>query len=115
MRHRFATLLLLAAVVHNLWAQASGKSYDSYRGLVMAGYQGWFSTPGDGGNRGWYHYQRKGVFKPGSAGVEMWPDVSEYEKTYESPFTFDDGKKAHLISPRDYSTVDTHFRWMKAQ
>lgn len=114
MRNRHILLLLLVAAVQTLWAQTSGKSYDSYRGLVMAGYQGWFSTPDDGGDRGWYHYQgRSGEFKPGATGVEMWPDVSEYEKTYESPFSLDDGKKAHLFSPRDYSTVDTHFRWMK--
>ena len=25
-----------------------GQPYDTYRGLVMAGYQGWFGTPGDG-------------------------------------------------------------------
>ena len=88
--------------------------YTSYRGLVMAGYQGWFSAPGDGGNRGWYHYQgRDGTFRPGSTNVDMWPDVSEYTKTYESPFTFSDGTKARLFSPRDLSTVDTHFRWMK--
>lgn len=113
MRHRFLILLLTAGLAHFAWAQTGSKSYDTYHGLVMAGYQGWFSTPGDGGNRGWYHYQRKGVFKPGSAGVEMWPDVSEYEKTYESPFTLDNGSKARLFSPRDYSTVDTHFRWMR--
>ncbi len=94
-------------------AQTSPKSYDSYTGLVMAGYQGWFSTPEDGGNRGWYHYQGKEGFKPGSTNVDLWPDVSEYEKTYESPFTFENGEKARLFSPRDYSTVDTHFRWMK--
>lgn len=88
------------------------KTYNSYRGLVMAGYQGWFSTPDDGGNRGWYHYQGKQGFKPGSTNVDLWPDVSEYEKTYESPFTYDDGTKARLFSSRDASTVDTHFKWM---
>lgn len=90
------------------------KSYDSFRGLVMAGYQGWFSTPDDGGDRGWYHYQgRDGTFRPGSTNVDLWPDVSEYPKTYESPFTFSDGTRARLFSSRDASTVDTHFRWMQ--
>ena len=36
-------------------AQAAGKQYNSYKGLVMAGYQGWFNAPDDGANRGWYH------------------------------------------------------------
>lgn len=39
--------------------------YDSYRGLVMAGYQGWFNAPDDGANRGWHHYAGKNGFCPG--------------------------------------------------
>ena len=88
-------------------------TYNSYRGLVMAGYQGWFNTPDDGAGRGWYHYSGRNGFKPGSTNVDLWPDVSEYEKLYDTPFTFDDGTVAQLPSPYDYSTVDTHFRWMK--
>lgn len=87
--------------------------YDSYRGLVMAGYQGWHNAPDDGANRGWYHYKGRRGFMPGSTNVDLWPEVSEYEKVYESPFRFEDGQYASLPSPHDYSTVDTHFRWMK--
>ena len=108
---RLATIVICLLSLNAVMAQTV-KSYDSYRGLVMAGYQGWFSTPDDGGQRGWYHYQGKQGFKPGSTNVDLWPDVSEYAKTYESPFTFDDGSHAYLFSSRDASTVDTHFRWM---
>lgn len=90
-----------------------GKMYHSYRGLVMAGYQGWQNTPGDGANRGWHHYQGRNGFKPGSTNVDLWPDVSEYEKTYPTPFKFEDGSIARVYSPYDASTVDTHFRWMQ--
>ena len=106
--------VLLAAIAYNTLSMAQeGRSYDSYRGLVMAGYQGWFSTPGDGGNRGWYHYQGKDrTFRPGSTNVDLWPDVSEYEKTYKTSFTLDNGEPAYVFSSRDASTMDLHFKWM---
>lgn len=88
-------------------------SYDSYKGLLMAGYQGWFNAPGDGAGRGWYHYTGRNGFRPGSCSIDLWPDVSEYEKLYRTEFVYEDGSPAFLYSPRDYSTVDTHFRWMK--
>lgn len=89
------------------------KRYDSYKGLIMAGYQGWFNAPGDGANREWYHYTGPNGFRPGSCTIDFWPDVSEYEKTYRTEFTFADGSPAYVFSSHDESTVDTHFRWMK--
>ncbi|MDR1723764.1 MAG: GDSL-type esterase/lipase family protein [Tannerella sp.] len=90
------------------------KKYDSYKGLVMAGYQGWFSCPGDGADRGWYHYAgRNGEFKPGVCTIDMWPDVSEYSKTYKTEFYYADGNPAYVFSHYDESTVETHFRWMR--
>lgn len=97
----------------NLIAEDGVKRYESYKGLVMAGYQGWFNTPDDGADRKWYHLSGKDGFKPGSASVDFWPDVSEYEKVYETAFKFADGKPAYIFSSHDESTVDTHFRWMK--
>ncbi len=90
-----------------------GITYNSYKGLVMAGYQGWHNAPDDGANRGWYHYKGKDGFRPGSTNVDFWPDVSEYPRVYQTEFTFDDGTPAYVQSAHDYSTVDTHFRWMK--
>jgi lysophospholipase L1-like esterase len=90
------------------------KTYDSYKGLVMAGYQGWFSCPGDGSDRGWYHYcGRDGLFQPGICTIDMWPDVAEYNKTYKTAFSFADGTPAYVMSEYDESTVETHFRWMR--
>lgn len=87
--------------------------YNSYEGLVMAGYQGWFNTPTDGANRGWTHYGRSGVFKPGTCSIDMWPDMSEYMNKYETPFKYADGSTAYLYSAYDAQTVDVHFKWMK--
>lgn len=88
--------------------------YNSYKGLVMAGYQGWFSAEGDGEGRGFHHYGRKKEgFRPGACTIDLWPDVSEYKKTYPTPFTMPDGTAARVFSPADRSTVDVHFRWMR--
>lgn len=98
--------------------------YDSYEGLVMAGYQGWHGTPGDGcphnPAEGWPHYasvaQHPFVFAPGVLrnNIDFWPDVSEYEKTYAATgFISPDGSTPRLYSSYDASTVNLHFKWMK--
>lgn len=85
----------------------------SYKGLVMVGYQGWFNAEGDGAGRGWNHYQKKGVLSPGNCKFDFWPDMTEYQVQYKSPFYFEDGQQATLFSSFDASSVDLHFRWMK--
>lgn len=92
---------------------ASAFRYPTYKGLVMAGYQGWFNTPEDGAGRGWHHYAHKGVFAPGSCEIDFWPDVREYKKTYKTDFSYKDGQPAYVFSPYDSSTVALHFKWMK--
>lgn len=98
--------------------------YDSYHGLIMAGYQGWHGTPGDGcahnPNENWPHYSNVShnpfLFEPGALrnGIDFWPDVSEYPQTYEATgFTTPDGSTPRLYSSYDASTVDLHFRWMQ--
>jgi hypothetical protein len=111
MKKLFLILLLFLAIMQ---VSAQAKLYDSYKGLVMAGYQGWFSCPGDGSERGWYHYcGRNGEFRPGVCTIDMWPEVSEYEKIYKTEFSFADGSPAYVMSEYDESTVATHFRWMR--
>ena len=98
--------------------------YDSYQGLVMAGYQGWHGTPGDGcphnPEEGWPHYSNVSmhpfVFEPGVLrnGIDFWPDVSEYPVTYQAKgFTLPDGSTPRVYSSYDESTVNLHFSWMK--
>lgn len=89
------------------------EKYSTYKGLVMAGYQGWFNAEGDGANRGWNHYKKGDKFEPGICKIDFWPDVEEYSVKYASPFSFANGEQASLFSSYDESTVDTHFRWMK--
>lgn len=98
-----------------------GVQYPTYKGLVMVGYQAWFTTDKDGSKRSWTHYYtgrkdengKRLPFGAGAANIELWPDVSEYKKVYETPFIFKDGKPAFLFSSADESTIDLHFKWMK--
>ncbi|WP_036915655.1 glycoside hydrolase family 71/99-like protein [Prevotella sp. P6B4] len=109
-----------------------GEPFDTYMGLVMCGYQGWFGTPGDGSplttvaaNEGWYHYRESEQFRPGVLrnSIDFWPDMSEYEHKYvvgdgdetgySSPFILPDGSHATVFSSYDQQTVMTHFKWMK--
>jgi len=99
-----------------------GEPFDSYRGLVMAGYQGWFGAAGDGcshsnhKNTEWYHYRENDIFEPGVLrnSIDMWPDMREYEKQYTpGKFILPDGKKATVYSAYDKSSVTLHFKWMK--
>jgi hypothetical protein len=77
--------------------------YPSYKGLIMAGYQGWFKA------------QRDGKMYPDASKIQidMWPDVSEYEKTYPTGLNLADGSVAKFFSSNDKSTTDLHFKWMK--
>jgi hypothetical protein len=84
----------------------------SYKGRVMCGYQGWFRAEGDGSGRGWVHYGPR-KFDPTHCSVDLWPDVSEYEKTYPTGFKLSDGSPARVFSSWDESTVDLHFDWMQ--
>jgi hypothetical protein len=106
---------LLIAILILTWGIARGQSkhstttfYPSYNGLVMAGYQGWFRAAGDGSAAKHYAYGDEN-----RSGIDMWPDVSEYEKTYETSFRLPDGKNARFFSSLDRSTTDLHFKWMK--
>jgi hypothetical protein len=110
---KLIAFLVVALVATTAAAKTKGHRYDSYRGLVMAGYQGWFNAPGDGAGLGWRHYGDNEGFKPGHSCVEMWPYVREYKKTYATGFRLADGAELCVFSSNDRSTVFTHFRWMR--
>ncbi|MDP4238272.1 MAG: glycoside hydrolase family 71/99-like protein [Bacteroidota bacterium] len=105
-------LLTLSFIICHI-ISLNAQKHPSYKGLVMAGYQGWFNTPTDGDSRGWHHLAKGDGMKPGSCNIDLWPDVSEYSKTYPTGFYFANGENARIFSSSDESTVFTHFRWMK--
>jgi len=68
-------------------------------GKVLCGYQGWFTCPGDGSGKGWYHWEEHvddaerekgkiGEFKPGHCSIDLWPDVSELDEDEKYPTEF---------------------------
>lgn len=109
-------ILLCTVCLCNLKAQTRHNTetlYPTYKSLIMAGYQGWFRAPQDGTQQGYGHYGAGDKFDEQHCTVDIWPDVSEYEKTYETPFRIAGGGPAKVFSSADKSTVDLHFKWMK--
>lgn len=92
-----------------------GVDVSTLEGKVICGYQGWFTCEGDGADRGWFHWGRNGVFKPGSCGIDFWPDMRELgpEERYDTPFRHADGRVAQVFSSLNAATVKRHFRWMR--
>ena len=106
----FATFFIAAKAQTK---HAASSKFMTYKGLVMAGYQGWFNCEGDGAGRGWTHYSKDGKFEDGSCTIDYWPEMDEYEVIYKTPFNFPDGSPAYVFSSYDESSIDLHFKWMK--
>ncbi|MBQ8673175.1 MAG: xylosidase [Bacteroides sp.] len=111
----FLTLFLygMATLLHAQSKHSKETLYPTYNGLIMAGYQGWFRAPGDGSKQGFGHYGVGKAFDETHCTIDIWPDVSEYEKSYETPFRLANGEKARVFSSLDRSTTNLHFKWMQ--
>jgi len=55
----------------------------------MAGYQGWFHTPKEG---------QLLYPDPAKLSIDMWPYISEYEKTYETGLKLSDGRLQSFLA-----------------
>lgn len=107
--------VLMSASGRLAWA-APAVDVSTLSGKVMCGYQGWFNCEGDGAERGWFHWtKRGGGLKPGNAKVDLWPDVSELgpSERFATGFTNAAGKSAEVFSSFRRETVLRHFRWME--
>ena len=109
----FFTIMISSGFLMAQTKHAGKSRYMTYKGLVMAGYQGWFNCESDGADRGWTHYNKNGKFEDGSCTIDFWPEMDEYKVKYKTPFQFADGSPAYVFSSFDESTVDLHFKWMK--
>lgn len=104
MKNKCLLLIIFFLFSLNVFSKHSKETmYPSYEGLIMAGYQGWFRESSTG----------KMYPDEKSVRIDMWPDVSEYEKTYPTGLKMKNGEIARFFSSTDKSTVDLHFKWMK--
>lgn len=92
-----------------------GVDTSTLTGKVMCGYQGWHGAEGDGFGRGWYHWNGRNGFQPGSCKFDLWPDMTEMDpdERYATPFKHADGRPAEVYSCYNAKTVLRHFRWMR--
>lgn len=115
--HRSFAFVILVTTIFISSSKAQAVDATTMTNKVMAGYQGWFRTPGDRSeNRGWAHLFNSATPDPAKLAIDTWPDLSEYSKDekYAVPgFTYPDGSQAYLYSAQNYKTVLRHFQWMK--
>ena len=88
--------------------------YSTLDGKVMFGYQGWFSTPGDGSEYdNWRHWGS--MQDESSIGVEILPEMEEYEadERFITGLTFPDGRPVRVYSAYNRKTVTRHMKWLR--
>lgn len=118
MLNRSCNTMLVMILLLGIGSEARAADGDvdasTLTGKVICGYQGWFNTPGDGAGRGWVHWGRGGM-EPGTAAIDLWPDVGEFDpdERFATAFRFPDGSAAEVFSSYNSKTVQRHFRWMR--
>jgi hypothetical protein len=93
-----------------------GVDCSTLHGKVLCGYQGWFSTEGDGCGQGWFHWTKDNrVPTADNLCVDYWPDVSELaaDERFATQVKYADGRRAELFSSYKKATVLRHFAWMR--
>ncbi len=84
----WAVLFAVSLIAQPPSKHSATTMYPSYKSLIMAGYQGWFHSPKEG---------QLLYPDPTKLSIDMWPDVSEYEKTYETGLMHADGIQGPLF------------------
>jgi hypothetical protein len=106
-------ILLITAIV--LFVYKVGIAQD-VKGKLIVGYQGWFTCAGDNSPRNqWVHWGGNSPWpKPGDLHFDLYPDMREYTKTYQTGFdTLGNGQPATLFSSFDTQVVNKHVEWMQ--
>jgi glycoprotein endo-alpha-1,2-mannosidase len=92
-----------------------GVDTTTLHGKIVTGYQGWFSTPNDGYDLGWRHYNSRDGFKPGACSIDYWPHTADFDPQLleATPFKKRDGSPAYAFSSTHAGVVMKHFEWMR--
>ena len=112
-------LLMIGGAFLASVACASAQTADAttINNKVMAGYQGWFRTPGDvSGNTSWAHWFTAAPSQS-TEDFDSWPDLTGMPTSAQVTvpgFNFPDGSAATLYSGQNATAVLTHFQWMQA-
>jgi hypothetical protein len=101
---------ILAAV-----SVADATDFSTLNSKHIVGYQGWFGCPSDPIDPRWVHWFRGGAANLGALTVDLWPDLSDFDKSELCPtgMTLPTGAPAFVFSSENAATVRRHFRWMK--
>ena len=95
---------------------ASGVDASTMNHKLLMGYQGWFSTPGDGSaQNSWVHWFGNNTPTAANAHFDFWPDTSELDadELFSTSMTYSNGTPAKLYSAYKQKTVVRHFKWMQ--
>jgi len=94
----------------------SGVDASTMNHKLLMGYQGWFSTPGDGSaQNSWVHWFANNTPTADNANFDFWPDTSELDadELFNTSMTYSNGSPAKLYSAYKQKTVVRHFKWMQ--
>ena len=108
-------LIVYAIVAICAGGGAYAGDFSSLVGKHVAGYQGWFACPSDPVDPRWSHWFHGGQTPgPGTISVDLWPDLSEFDRTELCPtgMALPSGAPAFVFSSETAATVRRHFRWM---
>ncbi|MFC7586110.1 glycoside hydrolase family 71/99-like protein [Nonomuraea antimicrobica] len=116
-------VLVICLLVTAQWLPAASAAADptprnanpTLKNKVYAGYQGWFSAPGDGSPlNAWRHWAGTQP-SPGNQTFELYPDMTQYPASAKFPTGYaplGNGQPATLFSSYPAEVVDRHFAWM---
>jgi hypothetical protein len=116
-RHAVSAVVSIACIICTtcVEARAQAGNFSSLVGKHVAGYQGWFACPSDPVDPRWSHWFQGGQTPgPGTLGVDLWPDLSEFDRSELCPtgMNLPSGAPAFVFSSETAATVRRHFRWM---